>query len=71
MQVHTVGGGQEYTLHVHRRLVVVLNLLCDNDKLKVNAGMPGKSQSGIGIVAGSQLRQHSGIRASPLPLVTD
>jgi hypothetical protein len=32
LHVHTAGGGQECTLHVHIWLVVVLNLLCDVNK---------------------------------------
>jgi hypothetical protein len=43
MDVHTTSGGQEYTLHVHTRLLLVLNLLYHVDK--VNAGMPREKGS--------------------------
>ncbi len=60
LHVNAAGGEQDYTMHVHRRLMVVLNLLCDVYKSSVNVGMPRKRESGIGILAGSQLLQ-SGI----------
>jgi hypothetical protein len=31
-RVYAGGGGQKYILHVHIRLLLVLNLLCDVDK---------------------------------------
>jgi hypothetical protein len=30
--VHIAGGGQEYAMHLHIRLVVMSNLLCNVDK---------------------------------------
>jgi hypothetical protein len=33
LHVHTAGGGQEYTLHVRTRLLVVLNLLTEKKLL--------------------------------------
>jgi hypothetical protein len=54
---------------------MVLFLLYDIENSYVNAGMPEKSYSGIGISSSSQLLQSSiGIPASgvsPVPLVTD
>jgi hypothetical protein len=70
---------EAYTLQVQTAVKyrnvgpLVLNLLYDTDKSSVNAGitgMPEKSYSGIGISLGCQLCQ-SGIRVSPVPLVTD
>jgi hypothetical protein len=54
---------------------MVLFFLYDIEKSFVNAGMPEKSKSGIGISSGSQLPQ-SGIDIpasgfSPVPLITD
>jgi hypothetical protein len=58
MDVHTASGGQEYTLHVHTRLLLVLNLLYHVDK--VNAGMPReKGSPALAFYRYSQLR-HSG-----------
>ena len=71
------GGVEAYTLQVQTAVKyrnvgpLLLNLL--TDKSSVNAGitgMPEKSYSGIGISLGCQLCQ-SGIRVSPVPLVTD
>jgi hypothetical protein len=54
---------------------MVLFLLYDIKKNQVNAGIPEKSKSGIGISSGSQLPKSGiGIPASgfnPVPLVMD
>ncbi len=54
------------TLHVHRRLmVVVISVVYDVEKSYVNAGIPEKSWFCIGIFTGSQLFQSGiGILAS-------
>jgi hypothetical protein len=43
LYVHTPGCGKEYTLHVHRQLLMVLFLKYDIEKSYVNAGMAEKS----------------------------
>ncbi len=43
VHVQTVGSLKWYTLHVHRQLLMVLFLQCDNEKSYVYAGMPEKS----------------------------
>jgi hypothetical protein len=56
--VHSAGIGQEYTLHVHIRLVVAFNLLCDVDKIISKCrNAEKKLVRGIGILVDSQLRQ--------------
>jgi hypothetical protein len=71
----TAGSGRWYTLHVHRQMLMVLFLLYYIEKSYVNAGIPEKSLSGIGISSGSMLPQSGiGIPASgfsPVQLVTD
>jgi hypothetical protein len=63
--LQTEGGGNGYTLHVHRRLLLVLLVLYDVEKSYVNAGMLEKSLSGIGIFTDSQLLQFGiGVPAS-------
>ncbi len=78
IHIQTAGSGKLYTLHIHRKLLMVLFLLqyvYDIEKSYVNAREPEKSYSGIGISSGSQLPLSSiGIPASgftPVPLVTN
>jgi hypothetical protein len=43
LHVLTAVGGKNYTLHVHRQLLMVLFLLYDIRKSYINAGMPEQS----------------------------
>jgi hypothetical protein len=43
LHVNAAGGGQEYSLHVHRRLLAALNSLCDVEKSSLNAGIVEKT----------------------------